>query len=366
MFSMLLAVLLSLFPAGQAEPGWEGCKNWVRDLEADWMAWRTSEIQLGEAKNAAGEAEAALWQSRALEKRKTLQLALGKSPGHAFCRAVGVRGRSLLLGQKPMGDAPQAVQYLQEEFLDARVQSGLRWRVWAELFGAGVEETFLRESFAGGRFLASVAEKNEPRPLRLIFVSTPLAPENSREEFQRMAELYRKKTAASSEYFPLTAFASLEDQARELHNHLFVAVEDGKLAQNDFVLVSSGIASAVVYRMLDLYPEWRQQPRIAGWLNYNGLLYGQTHTRAPASAKGSPAFILDRIAAEQSLAELDTPLPLGKGFPVVNLVEPRALGELPSLRAAIVFDGDTILLEGRGKSEQAVETGLRRLAQIRP
>ncbi|NUM88262.1 MAG: hypothetical protein HUU37_03570 [Bdellovibrionales bacterium] len=146
-------------------------------------------------------------------------------------------------------------------------------------------------------------------------------------------------------YLKISPRDSLNDQAVEL-DHALARLQETKKAVKPLVIVSSGEASMVVRQWLDLKPERRRDESYAGWVNYNGRLFGMpvaAHVPERA-AQRSPAALADweilrQFSAPQRQA-LQPEAPLGRGFPILNLVRLEN-GAIDNPREAIVPEAET-------------------------
>jgi len=250
------------------------------------------------------------------------------------------------------GAHPEHLLALRETFPDAENLSPLEWDLLGEWFGKSTQTSFLTQAFRAEPLAAG-----ESRKARLLLLADPYAGEPTR----ALAQL--KAAGHEVEVLRLSAFARLDDLAEELR-HLLA---ERKGAPS--FLVSEGSASAVVLRMLDLAPRMRRAESLAGWINVNGHLYGETKLvegkRAPASIakRGDPApRLLDESRARSALLRLESlerPTPMGEGFPILNLVsEGKDANFRESLvtgsRSWLVRDGSALAQVGKALRHVAV------------
>lgn len=260
----------------------------------------------------------------------------------------------------------EALDFLQKEFPQARKFSALQWQVVGELFGSPVQDTFLKTTFVLEQ-ISSPAQAPEKKQ-NLVWITTPAFPILSKAEIekQKSARALAAKSLRSHGYeveeIAVNPFTNIEDQAEDLQKTLKRRLEKGS-----FLLLSSGNSSALVYRTLDLYPELMGQSELGGWLNLNGILYGEAPAqsgRKPASSGESAADRLDLEVKQEILRmrqeRTERHVPLSAKFPVVNLV---TLGGKfrpnKNLRESLIPEGRTFFLpEGNPfqEIEAAVET----------
>lgn len=230
-------------------------------------------------------------------------------------------GKKIARGPHPN---PQHLSFLQTYLPEARQFSAFEWQLVEQWFGNPTQEAFLRWAFAADE-VAQEESKEDP-PLLWIQNSHRIMGSAAVAEEAAMKAL-------GAEPLRLSAFARIEEQAEELRRQL---VERSGSA----LLVSSGEASAVVLKMLDLHPGIRQNPHLLGWINVDGKLYGESSARAPASSANA------NIEAEQRRRlrrdAIERPTPLIDGFPIVNLVSTDK-NHRPGrdLRPCLVPDGST-------------------------
>jgi hypothetical protein len=238
--------------------------------------------------------------------------------------------------------------------LNAHALSPLEWDVLAEWFGKRATEAYLLESLAPRLY-------SEDELLNFLNEKTVFHLKNP----------YSKLIKDKSTLFPgsqpleLSGFIRIEDQVAELYRMVKETLPEG------VVIVSMKDASAIVLRMLDMHPELRNSGKIAGWINLDGRLYGIRPKFLSNSEKAKIAEPVRTREAEyrhalESLnleAELRMP-PLGKGFPIWNILSANAeQRSAASLRESVVPEGYTYLLE---KKERPAATFARALKKIAP
>lgn len=231
------------------------------------------------------------------------------------------------------------LRYLQTSFPEAQNFSPLEWAVLEEWFGKPTQEAFLRWAFQAHELKSQPEEKKT----RLLVLADPFR-RSGKKSVPAADEL--KRRGHDVEVLELSAFTKLDDLAEDLRRAL--AARD----QSPAFLVSEGDGSALVLRMLDLYPRMRRSPALAGWVNVDGRLFGEKAEKKEGRGLASvgkpqdPALRLEREARAGLEAlrweSLERPTPLGEGFPIVNLVTAK---KGASLREALVTDGQTWLVK---------------------
>jgi hypothetical protein len=237
---------------------------------------------------------------------------------------------NLQTGKKHEVSPKEALPFLESSFPEAKTLSFLEWEAIGDFFGRANQRAFLAKVFPPQTF----AEKNvAERKVPIVWVMDP---------FRKMLSAEAKKPSApwekAAQKVEISAFGTVEEQAEELYVRLH--------REESFVLISSGNASAVVYKMLDLYPALRSSKFILGWINVNGNLFGKAMTeekkpgRGPASVKpASPVEKWEKNALRglylQHLEGIERSPSLGDGFPIFNVV-PKG-----SSREALVAEGST-------------------------
>lgn len=247
-----------------------------------------------------------------------------------------MRGKRL-----PSSSRKEALEFLRLSFPTPRRLPAQAWPLMRRWFGRETTETFLQESFATAQ-LPKLSAPKEQAPVRLVWVLDP----------------YRKLPAAGSpltsqeiqqsdrriETVEVTPFPQLEDQAEGLHLALTNRSEE------PYVLVSNGHASAVVFKMLDLYPALRFRQQLLGWINVDGNLFGlppPAEGRRPAAISRTEGIDATLALRKQRLEAYAPPAPLGaKGFPILNLVS-REKSQKGEVRDALVGEADTRFVSDR-------------------
>lgn len=211
-------------------------------------------------------------------------------------------------------------------FTDGKKFSVSEWKVFQEWFGDSFTQRFQEELFPSVKnesiLKAQVENKN------ILWILDPyrkiLSTENSLDPEQIRAKI------KNLEIVELSPYGNSDSQAEELKNILQIRLK------KKHTLISSGRASAILLKTLDLHPSLLSNPNIESWLNLDGQLYGSKpqKSRAPASAVDN---FQERILVGvrmQYLDSLDRNPPLGKGFPVFNVLLPRKQKEI--LREKII------------------------------
>ncbi len=244
---------------------------------------------------------------------------------------------------------PEALKFLETNLPAGKLLSVLEWNLIQIWFGRTTQEAYLRQAF-------SMEEApTEPKlalleNAKIIWVLNPyrkILPSSDSPEAKDVAALNSK-----IETLEISGFPELDAQAQELR--LFLR----KFNNAPLVLVSSGEASAMVNKMLDLYPALRTESNVQLWLNLNGRLFGQTPPK-PTGRKlasissASPASAADTFEA-QTLAGLkqlrletfERPTPLGKGFPIINVVAwEKNKRPTENLRESLIAEGTTWVVQ---------------------
>lgn len=237
---------------------------------------------------------------------------------------------------------PEHLRYLQASFPEAQNFSPLEWAVLEEWFGRPTQEAFLHWAFQAHELKA---EKEENKA-KLLVLADPFR-RTGRKGSPTAEEL--KRRGHEVEVLELSAFTKLDDLAEDLRRAL--TARDHSPA----FLVSEGNGSALVLRMLDLYPRMRRSPALAGWVNVDGRLFGEKaqgkskqegRSLASVSEARDPALRMEREARAglDSLRweSLERPAPLGEGFPIVNLVSKK---KGAALRESLVTEAQTWLVK---------------------
>jgi len=237
--------------------------------------------------------------------------------------------------KKPAQKEIEALPFLTASFPDAKKFSALEWLAVQEWFGQETQEEFLRHTFPMQELAHSSPTKQQPK---LVWVLDPFRRLLNPAERIEKADL--EKFSASVTPVEISSFASVENQADELRHFIL-----SKSAE-PFVLVSSGEASAVVNKMLDLYPALRGHEKVLGWVNVNGRLFGKK-TESTGRKLASVNTRADQFESEALLGlkllhleSLERQPPLGPGFPILNLISTeQKFRPAPNLREAIVAEG---------------------------
>lgn len=233
----------------------------------------------------------------------------------------------------------KAMAFLQSNFPHPKELSPLEWQAIGEWFGKATQEKFLREAFALQELPSAKGEAQQivwvKDPFRKLLPSSP--------DSLDPAELEKSNPGLIT--LEVSAFPRIDDQAEELRHAIL------SLGEKNFVLVSDGEASAVVFKMLDLYPGLRDRENIRGWVNVSGRLYGRPEKkekgRAIASVMDqySNGALVDLKRLRQE--SLERSAPLGDGFPIVNILSvENARRPAENLREALVAEGSSWFVKG--------------------
>lgn len=243
-------------------------------------------------------------------------------------------------GTAAAANEAKAMAFLQANFTQPKELSPLEWQVIGEWFGKSTQEKFLRESFALQELPAAKGETQQivwvKDPFRKLLPSLPDSLDKS--------ELEKINPALIT--LEVSAFPNVDDQAEELRHSIL------SLGEKSFVLVSDGEASAVVLKMLDLYPGLRDRENIRGWVNVSGRLYGRPEKKekkgrsiASVADQFSQGALLDLKRLRQD--SLVRSAPLGDGFPIVNILSlDDARRPAENLREALVAEGTSWFVKG--------------------
>jgi hypothetical protein len=249
--------------------------------------------------------------------------------------------------RSPATTEAKAMAFLQSNFTQPKELSPLEWQAIAEWFGKNTQEAFLRESFAIREL--PLAKGEAPQ---IVWVKDPfrkLLPSPDRLEKTELEKLNPGVITLE-----ISAFPSIDDQAEELRHEIL------SLGEKEFVLVSDGEASALVMKMLDLYPGLRERGNIHGWVNVSGRLYGRAGRKEKRSGRSIASVAVPAAAASDHCSQealrdlrrirqdsLVRGAPLGDGFPIVNLLSlDNARRPAENLREALVAEGSSWFVRG--------------------
>jgi hypothetical protein len=289
---------------------------------------------------------------------------------------------------------PTYLSYLQQRFTQAQAArlSPLEWQAIRDIYGQQTEEALLQTNFVTKHWRNDETTNHANKNMRIVWIQDPyvsLAPDLREKNFPEFATICQKSldlkdfsttnnAGVTVDKIFISDYESLESQSAELLRQLQVKYFSEDYAPQ-ILIVSSGQASALVYELLDRYPELRKEQKIAGWVNWNGLLFGmplresqyqQTAQRIKAQngrALATVATPWEITPAQKMYVELTQGqlvrqqkiLPLGKGFPIWSIVPARAEDRAsPELREAIVADGETWFWNQKTESSSTVITGL--------
>lgn len=290
------------------------------------------------------------------------------------------------------------LQQLRIRFADhkAALLAPLEWQAIRDVYGKNVEEQLVSEAFAVKTWPTAPNTVVPSESVRVVWVNDPyanLSADLHAKAFDELATISEKsltqkdlepiiQSGVTVDQLYVSDYETLESQSAELFRQLQVKY----LAQDSstrILLLSSGQGSAIVYELLDRYPELRQEEKIAGWVNWNGLLYGmpmreslyqktaqriQKHnTRALASVATpwelTPAQKFYDELTQAQMQRQQKILPLGPGFKIWSFIpavsEARAN---PELREAIIADGETWLWEKQQKPASVLSSLLENIS----
>lgn len=286
-----------------------------------------------------------------LEERERIALLLKAKRAEFQAEARGTNRKPASLSADK-----DALDFLQKRYPAPKRLSSLEWLAISEWFGTATQEAFLKTAFSVQRAQGARVRENA----NILWVEAPfqkLALESSDvfrgfSRWLRASERTRdfvKRSGLRTDSLQLSAFTRIDDQAEELFRVL-----KEKKSEGVFV-VTTGEASAIMHRAMDLHPEMRDWD-LGGWVNFNGRIYGLTPGGSAVTARRDPVRDMER----EALSELHRlhgesmlpPPPLGEGFPIVNLVS--AEGEArpaANLRESLVPEGESYFVQAGGEAE---------------
>jgi len=289
--------------------------------------------------------EAAEWEKEKQKQKLEAALTEARIHFHSFQLANSpdlTPAEAMLLNRKqgklPAGKALKlSDNFLEENFPEAASFSLLEWELLEEWFGKDLVLAHLRQKFPARTATKSVEEeKLNPESVKIIFVDDPFSPK------RKMA----KEKEIGDAILQLSQFPNLEQQAEELKIRL-------ENIREPFVIVTKGRASATFQKLLDLQPQLRVDPRVRGWINWEGNLSGKkllskANGRQLASLQNQPAKNLLEIKAKRALyllrkEDLERQPGLGKGFPILNLLSSSTYPRCDS----IVSDGGVMTFSAK-------------------
>ncbi len=362
-------------------------------VQVNTEAWQRLEHELGQYLAVEQETHLARWQqitSQTLdptseEKLKVLsagkqmilqRLAEVNNGGPAWQNTVAARLEAYCKNHKIPTDlslseteTSSLLKFLWELHPDPRALTVLEWKMLGIVVGENIRNTFLLTAFSpepwnNTRAPAADAKSSfQGNTTELVYIENEYQWNSAGNEIQRMManlpepQVLKKGVARLEKLgikvhtMALSPFPNIDDQAHELE-HSFEVLK--RKTSAPIIILSSGLASAVVYRWLDLHPENRDRSDIRAWINWNGRLYGVAPGVHSAAAlekaekmlrhSRSPAAETDWELAASVLkpqGETANPaVPLGPGFAVINFV-PLAGKDHPAEnpREAIVPEG---------------------------
>ncbi len=217
-------------------------------------------------------------------------------------------------------------------FPDGKKFSVSEWKVFQEWFGDSITQKFQKELFPISKdptvIQAQIKEKN------ILWILDPyrkiLSSENTLDPFSL------KRFAPNLEIIELSPYGNSESQADELKSILQVRLK------KKYTIISSGGASAIMMKTLDLHPALLSHPNIHSWLNLDGKLFGAKPEKGRSLASAPDTF-QERVLAGvriQYLDSLERTPPLGKGFPIINVLPNLKKNDL--LRAKIIPEEQSV------------------------
>jgi hypothetical protein len=237
--------------------------------------------------------------------------------------------------QKPLAEKDLSPSELQNIFPDAKDFSLLEWRIFREWFGEKNQSLQLKTTFP-------VSQKKDAliQPLqaqKILWILDPYRKMVSEKENIEPASFLPKN--ARLEIIELSPYGNADSQAEELKNILYVK------AINPTTLISSGGASAIVMKTLDLNPALRMNEKIHSWINLEGKLYGAKPKKTRGLASAADAFQEKTLMSVrlQHLDSLERQPSLGKGFPIFNVIIGEKFNQ--EAREKILVDAETIRLK---------------------
>lgn len=222
-----------------------------------------------------------------------------------------------------------------ELFPDGKKFSVSEWKVFQEWFGDSITQKFQKELFPISKdptlLKAQIKEKN------ILWILDPYRKILSTENTLDPVSL--KSIAPNLEIVELSPYGNSESQADELKSILQVRLK------KKYTIISSGGASAIMMKTLDLHPALLSHPNIQSWLNLDGKLFGSKPDKGRSLASAPDTF-QERVLAGvriQYLDSLERTPPLGKGFPIINVLPSLKKNEL--LRAKIIPEEQSIEIQ---------------------
>lgn len=224
---------------------------------------------------------------------------------------------------------------LQTSLSDQKKFSALEWRIAREWFGAKNTMELQKKTFPvakNSQQLAQILQKEKTLwildPYRKILASEGTAePEMLKKEFPNI------------EIVELSPYGNAESQAEELKNILH------KRLHQKINLVSSGGASSIVLKTLDLHPSLLANSNIAAWINVDGQLYGAKAKKSRELASAVDTFqekVLVGVRL-QYLESLERSPALGDGFPIINVLFQKNGQDL--WREKVLSEGEIVELK---------------------
>lgn len=335
-FSLFLFAMVSLAPTARASASLREAffaHAEVRKVEEKIALLPLSEKAEWEKEKQKQKLEAALTEARIHFHSFQLANSPDLSPAEAMLlnRKQGkiLPGKALKLSDR----------FLEENFSDAENFSLLEWELLEEWFGKDLAKAHLQLKFPAQSMLKSRKLSNENvEKINIIYIEDPFEKKRNLSKQQKLVD--------TTEVLQLSQFPDLEQQAEELKIRL-------ENFQEPFMVVTKGRSSATFQKLLDIKPQLRVDPRIRGWINWDGTLSGKKlpakkSTRGLASTQNQPALNPLELKAQKALyllrkEDLERQPGLGKGFPIVNLLSAESYPK----RESIVSEGQVVTFSAK-------------------
>jgi hypothetical protein len=237
--------------------------------------------------------------------------------------------------QKSLSQEDFSLNEIQKAFPDTKEFSLLEWRIFREWFGDKNQAAQLHSNFSISKNKDALAE-----PLKapkILWILDPYRKMVSDRTILEPTNLLAKNPKI--EIIELSPYGNAESQAEELKNILNVK------AKEHITLISTGGASSIVMKTLDLNPSLRASEKIQSWINIEGKLYGEKPKKTRGLASAPDAFQEKTLMGVrlQYLDSLERQPSLGKGFPIFNVI----FGEkfTHEVREKILVEAETIQMK---------------------
>lgn len=388
-------------PAPQSEQNWARLveETYYSYLEAELKVWKTErrsssleltalstgEVEdLGEAREDFSEAQAKLFE--VMEEAKNSPLSTIKT----LSKNIQARLDNSFKEQKS-DSAPELSDLLWQRHSPQLAQkfSPLRWQAIRDIYGQSAQEKLMAQAFSIQEW--NGATDNQafavPENTLVLWIQDPwinLRDQLNASIFTPYKDYFDQGFADQNFQWlreqgvrvvpiSLSTFDSEESQAKELFHELKIRYLSPD--QDNLIIVSSGQASSLVYSLLDINPELRNEKRILAWINYNGRLHGMPlRTSIDRNAKKYAMIKKGRaIASVATPVELnpengnfekltngqmerDQPLlPLGQGFPIYSFVAKQTnRRSSPELHDGIISDGQNFYIESNLQNQNSL------------